>query len=362
MTLHDELHDLTGNQPTQPADRLSVVTRKARTMRRNRTLASVAAVVAFATPVGIALAANGGGAAPIDYAASPATWSDRSQSGEQGLADSALDRWASEGNPAVASPKWLYRGRVQVPGGTPQYVVAFVADSKVVMGFGSIKDKDDNGLPKKPAVDGWQLKGIAVDDAPPVLSLYLLRLDTENLDDNWLFALAAPRSRELSWRTTPLPFAPVGGTIADHGSFRSSNGVFQGWTGAVSGRLTGTVGSVTTPLSFPDAAPQLTPVVDGPQLGTAFGISAGAGQLDEDSSSIGYSNESDSANGTARVRIRCYGGGRITVVDADERAVGSAACDNQEHSVALPAQSNGQRLVRLLGDTLQVYAFAIDRT
>ena len=359
MSLHDELTHLTSAQPAQPGDRLSSVTGKARRMKRTRNALVLAAVIGVAAPAGVLAATIDRSPAKVDYAASPTTWPDRSQpKADRAVADTALVAWQEEGN-VFGTQRWLYRGTVLVPGGTPQYVVAFVADDTLVVGHGVLKDKDESGNPQKPVVDGWQLKATDATTAPPVLSLYLMRLDRETLDDNWLFALAAPRSRTLTWDATPVPFAPTG--TVEHGSLHSTDGVFQGWTGRLAGRLTAHVGDATTPLTFPDGDPHLTPVTDGPAFSAATSILGGAGQLDESSESVGYAD--DSAQGRATLRLRCYGGGRASVVlegVGPDNVIGSALCDDQEHTVALPA-ARGQRLLRLQGHELQVYTFTIDR-
>lgn len=355
MSLHDELAHLTSAQPAQPGDRLTSVTGKARRMKRTRNALALAAVVAVAAPVGVLAATVDRSPAKVDYAASPTTWPDRSSQADRSIADTAPTQWAAEGN-GFTTTRWLYRGKVLVPGGTAVYVVAFVSDDKVVMGFGELKTKDDNGQTRPPAVDGWQLKGIDAKTAPPVLSLYLPRLNAGPHDDNWLFALAAPKSRELTWDATPVPFAPTG--TVEHGSLRSTDGVFQGWTGRLAGRLTAHVGDITTPLSFPDADPQLTPVADAPEFRGGVGIVGGSGQLDEDSASTGYGG--DGITRPMRLRVICYGGGTLTAY-VNDVAGGRATCDATEHVVTLPA-SPGQLILRLKGDSLQVYSFVLERT
>jgi hypothetical protein len=357
MTLQDELAGLAALQPVQPADRLAAVTARARRIRRNRALVAAAAVVAIVAPVGAVLASDPQ-ARPVDQVASPRTWPDRSPGGNEQLAAGAVLQWATETQRVVSEPKWLYRGDVDVPGGERLYVVAFITDGRIVLGSGRPSGMTPDGRPLPGEGSHWDLDDTPVDQAPPFLSLYLQRIGGAAVDDNWLFVLGPPGARTLRWTSTPLAFAPTGPDIVDHGSLTSSDGVFQGWTGAVTGRLTATTAGRTASLSFPDAELTLARVPDPPQGGTTTGISGGTGQLDDSHPTTSAVNAS-TPTPPSRVRIRCYGGGSITLL-AGERVAGSAPCDLSLHAVSLPALAKDEPLT-LRGDRFQVYAFAHDR-
>jgi hypothetical protein len=363
----DELTQLTADQPAQPADRLGAVTSRAGRIRRTRVAVSALAALAIATPVALTLTNDGSSTARVVPASSPSSWPDRSPAGDRAVAAGALAQWSTDSGSSTASTHWLYRGPVSVPGGAPLYVVAWVADGKVVMGSVERSRVDGQG---RSATTGspWELSDTPVAQAPTQLSLYLRRLAAVNstvavevIADNWLFVLADPEARSLHWTAAPLENAPTGGDIVDEGSLRSRNGVFQGWTGTITGRLTSTVDHVldgTVPLRFPDDEPVLagiprTEIVSNPNL-----IASGSGQLfDADPSS--EVNAFDPAPGS-NVHLTCYGGGAITVV-IDDVSRGQLACDLQEHTVPVPDKA-GQHTLHLRGDRFQVFDFVIDHT
>lgn len=357
------LHELTQDQPLQPADRIGSVTRRARRIRRTRIAVSVAAVLAVAAPVGLLLQPPSDDRSARYAARNAASWPERSPAQGRGVAQGALIQWVRD-NHQAGNVHWLYRGAVDVPGGAPLYVAAWVADGRAVVGFIERGKVDSAGTATDAA---WQLKDVRVDSADH-LAVYLPRLEAGGFDeDNYVFLLADPRARSLRWQATPLPFSPTGPEIRTAGRLSSRNGVFRGWTGSVTGPLRVSFDELTSapaPLATGGDYPQLVRVAtpDVPNASPEHpGISAGAGQLDADNRSVGYGDESSS--GPATIYVRCYGGGRLTVrVDElpaapGDHAVGSVPCDTTTGTVTLPASKG--RLLYLRGDRFQVFAFAI---
>lgn len=361
--LGSALRGLTSDQPLQPPDRLSSVTHRARRIRRTRASVAVAAVVAVTAPIGLLLSASGGGR-PAPVAGQPVTgWPDRSPAADRGVAEGAVGQWASHGPHPVADLRWLYRGAVEVPGGARLYVASWVADGQVVLAWVQRSDVDDLGSSlASPDGDIWKVLQQPATPSTQIVGAYLPRVGAETIDDNYLFVLAAPGRRTLHWQADALPYAPTSTDVRTTGELTSDNGVLTGWSGPIEGPIRVRLGASTALLALPTSEPRLlrAPAPDVPSGATSVGISAGSGQLGIDNNrSIGFSDAS--AEGTARVYLRCYGGGKIDVVLEDasgrtNRVLGHMPCDLQTHAVDLPA-AHGSRLMSLMSDRLQVFTF-----
>ena len=348
--LRDELAQLTSDQPTQPGDRLMSVTARAHRIRRTRSVIAAAALIAVAVPVGVALGTRDGSSRPDVIASEVADWPDRSTQADRAIAAGALAQWTDEGGDPT-DLRWLYRGSVKDPDLMTAYAAVWVADGKVVAAFAPQDYLDADGRPTNKDVH-WLLSSMAADRVPSVLSLYFD--DSRRGDSNFVLLLADPAARTLRWTTTPLLSAPTTG-IAGSGRLTSSNGVFEGWIGPLAGRLSVTVDELpgdALPLTFPAGEPLLAKA-PAPSTGGHRVLSRGSETSGDDSPGIDI-GEYDRAGA---VRIRCYGGGAVTVL-FDEKAVGSAACDLTEQVVTL-AGTPGKHALRLRGNRWQPISWAV---
>lgn len=353
MTLHSDLHELAADQPTQPIDRLSSVTRKARRIRQARVAMSMTAALALLAPAGILLANRESDAHSTTRFASTSvsTWTDRSTTADRAVAEGAVQQWRSSGG-TVTDLHWLYRGLVDVPDGAPLYVAAWTANGRVVMGSVERSTVDAQG-----AAEGktpWRLADEALDRAPELLTLYLPQIADGETGNNWMFVLADPRARTLRWTAVPLTAAPARTDIVDAGVLRSDDGVFQGLTGPITGMLRATVDeSSAAPalLTFPDAEPRLAPVDDLTALRSGS-IAGTAGQVTD--GQVSDTEPTSAADDLTAVVVRCYGGGSLTLL-LDGTVTGTAPCDLRPHVVALHAIRGVRHHLQVRGERLQVY-------
>lgn len=356
--LRDELVELTSDQPAQPGDRLMSVTRRARRIRRTRTLLVAAAVIAVAAPVGIALSAAGSDPRPAIVATAVSDWPDRSQPSDRLVANGAVAQWTSEGARATGF-RWLYRGVLESPGAPTLYAAAWVADGKVVTASAFRDALDPNGRPKGKD-DKWVLTSIDVARVPSIISL--LFFDPQHPrarpDNNRVLLLADPAARTLRWTTSPLPSAPT--TAPRSGTLSSTNGVFDAWIGPLTGRLSASVEGLPgdpLPLTFPDAEPLLT-LPAPPSTGSGTEVASGGDVAFADEAGLELGDVVLDRPGD--IRIRCYGGGTLTVL-VDDASVGAVACDLGEHAVQLTG-SAGTHQVRLRGDHWQAISWVVVET
>ena len=354
-TLRDELAQLTSDQPTQPGDRLMSVTDRARRIRRTRSIVVAAAMIAVAVPVGIAVGSRGSDRSPTVVASDVADWPDRSLQQDRGVAAGAVAQWTSQGANATGL-RWLYRGMLQSPGAPSVYTAVWVGDGKVVAASVPRELVDGTGHPTVKG-ESWSLTSIEVDRAPSVLSLMFFDGEHRHAraDNNAVLLLADPVARTLHWTTSRLPSAPT--TAPASGSLTSTNGVFEGWIGPLTGRLSVTVDELPggpTPLTFPDAEPLLS-LPAAPSTGSGTKVASGGDVAMADEQGLELGDVVPDHPGV--IRIRCYGGGDLTVL-VDEKSVGAVACDLGEHSVAL-AGSPGAHQVRLRGDHWQAISWVV---
>lgn len=358
--LDDAFQTLTADQPMQPVDRLGAVTRKATRLRRTRASLSLAAVLAIGTPIGLALTQHSSHPSSTTYVGSAiADWPERSPATGRGVAQGALVQWANEPNHPITDVHWLFRGPVDVPGGARLYVVAWIKDGQVVTGFVERRGVDNQGAPLAEDGQTWQLTS-----APALgdhVGMYLLRLEAPIDDNNWLFVLGDPHARTLRWTSEPLPYAPTSSEVVDHGRLTSKDGVFQGWSGKVTGPLTVAFDNqpaTPTALSVGGTDIQLLRAPALSQQGSltpTSGFTSGSGQLAFTHPSV--SLDAGSSTGPAHLTALCYGGGRMTVL-ADEHVVGAITCDTTERTLELPSVSHG-RTLQLRSDRQQVYRFFV---
>lgn len=383
MTLSDPelgpaLRALATDQPLQPADRLTAVTRKAHRIRRTRvTLTAAASVMVLATAaLGLSALRT---PAPDRFAATPVTaWPDRSLPADRSVADGAVAAWALGAPGTTEGLRWLFRGTVPLPDHQDTSVAVFVASHTfqppvLVVATIPRADVDSDGTAREGVSSTWAVRELPLSRGLDSVALYLQH-GTGPFQDA-LFVLADPAARTLRWQQDPLPFASAAthATTRDGGTLRSRDGVFVGELGPLLGRVTTTQydghgharpttspdDTVSTPVLVPPAAPDVPPGWRQNSSGQ------GQSQLQDGSwGGEGYGWGAEGLTGRFTGFVRCYGGGTMTFAvyagspsaSAPPLRTGSAACDGQTHR-ALPLGTVPPKgyEVRTTHDGLQAY-------
>lgn len=374
-TLHDELAGLTSAQPTQPADRLTAVTGRARALRRRRAAAAGLAVLALGVAgAGVVQLAE---PAPVRYVATPADdWPDRSEPDAEDLGFSAFTEWFGPEDGTDAHLRWLYRGVVRLPAGA-KVVADFIATKDYVTYLVQAEidrsDLADNGT----VLDPTRTWGYVT-----TLDLATVRTAPSHLEHHFSDArssvvvdLESPTARRVGWRFVPVPYAPPS-PDGTSGTISSDDGVFLVDVGPLTGPLT-----VTDPAG---RAHPVTPVeLAAPEAFDgqgSFFSSAGTGTTFEDEHGAwlgGGTTDVGTVTGRRSVDLRCYGGGMLTVTlrayDQDLQAKGnpegrvfassSVPCNGATWTRAVastPVSGKGLE-VTLRGDRLQAFAYRVTR-
>ena len=368
-TLHDELVGLTAGQPAQPGDRLGAVTGRARSIRRRRAAASTLAVVALGlVGAGVVQSAR---PTPVRYTATPVTqWPDRSEADAKDLGFSAFSSWYGDSTDD-AHLRWLYRGIVTPTGGDPTVVADFIATKDyvtwLVQAHIDRTQLDDHGNVLDPETS-WVFDDqldLATVKTPPSSLQHLV--DTQ--DGTTVVRIEAPSARRITWRYSPLPFAPPVGTPTPQ-LVASADGVFRISPFPVTGPVTITdpAGhdqvvkdvSLLAPEAFPTTDPVFASGGTGTTSGGEHGVWGGSGYQDL-----------DRVTGTRSVDIRCYGGGTMTATIQALRpdqtagpllATGHAPCDGQAHRAISSAVLRDTAFeVDVNGDRLQAFAYQLTK-
>lgn len=375
-TLHDDLARLTASQPAQPGDRTAAVTRKARRMRRTRSVAAGAAVLALALPVA-ALAQHH--EPPSRFTTTPVTsWPDRSQPEDRGVADGALTSYRTLttglGEDVGQDVRWLYRGTIALPDHDDTYVAVFLThhDGRevVVVAHTRRTQVDARGVD----VDGpgsldkssspWVSQEVPATKSLSHVGAYLEYGSAQYRDV--LFVLADPATAEAAAEVTPIPHADLGASaraavparlVARHGVIVQDVGVLTGPVTVTLRDARGHVGP-TGPLSATSTPGLVQPVaLTVPPGFTSNSSTTGQTERQQDGS-YGETSAFEYAvtlPATAKVAVlaRCYGGGTMSFSlerdGADETPVarGTAPCDGNQYQPLVHALgANNGYLVR----------------
>lgn len=372
-----QLRALSGGQPAQPGDRVPGVTRRARRIRRTRAAAAVAAALAVVAPAGLLLLTNAQHDSVPQFAHSDMrSWPDRSVRADRGIGDGAVAALQSDANAAVLDVRWLYRAHVELPDQNPAYVAVFTAEVQgqdllvVATSFGRVLDGHGLVTDGDVPYSSWDTHDRTVlDPAKPLRHVgTYLAYTKEDAHLSFALVLADPRARDLSWAVAQLPFAPASHAA---GEILSSDGVFQGPLGAVTGPVTVSIDdgkghALSGPLATGTAQPNLA-VPDAPDLPATWQeVMSAQGQTERSTPGHWTSSSFSSApsGGPSKKNtafVRCYGGGTLHVALqlAEARtpaAQGDVPCDGESHQV-FPARDIGdvQETLSLAGDRLQVF-------
>ena len=298
-------------------------------------------------------------AAPPSYAG-VATWPDRSPAEHRGIGVGALSSWQG-GHPGTTDQvAWLYRGVVSRPGRQDLYVAVWRSPSTVVIAQAATSDVDERGYNRAEltTLGGWAYWSVPLAQAPPVLGLYVGTVNEAQVVQTSLFALAAPSTRQLHWRSPGLPFAVLdgGGPTDRSGELTSGDGVFLGDAGSTAGPvLLDVPGGGTQPFGFGGQQASLAQP-PAPDVPAGFVSSTGgAGATDATTFTAPLYATFNNQRTATVTAVRCYGGGTLRL-SFGTRALGSAACDGLTHTfTSRPAMSRDA--LTLAGDRVQSYRF-----
>ena len=362
MTLHDDLQadllTLTRSQPAQPGDRLGAVTRRAGRLRRRRAAVCVAAAVAVAAPAG-ALVLQPHRTTPPSYAG-VTTWPDRSPAGHREVGTGALSSWLHEHPGTADRVAWLWRGVVSRPGRQDLYVAAWRSTSTVVIAQAETSTVDAQGYNRADgtSLGGWVFYDVPAPQAPPVLGLYVGTVgDTQQFETS-LFALAAPGTRQLHWRSDGLPYAVLAGGLPTQrsGDLTSRDGVFLGDAGPLAGPVSLDVpGAGSQPFGL---SGQGVPLAQPPAPDVPAGFvstTGGGGATDATSFNGPMYATFDDAKAPSVTALRCYGGGTLRL-SFGTRLLGAAACDGTSRTFTGRPSRRTDGL-QIIGDRVQAYVF-----
>lgn len=385
--LGPQLRALSADQPTQPGDRVSLVTRRARRIRRTRAAVALGAVLALAVPAGLALSSTQRHEATEFGRGDVTSWPDRSPAGKSSLVHGAVAALERTETSPVLDVRPLYASPVADPDG-PAYVAVFLATlqgKQVVVAatsFGHSLDADGNSQDTEPGSDiPWDTRDrVVLDPARPLrhVGLYLPVHQGDRLTSTAL-VLADPDARALTWRERPLPYAPPenGGVVP---AMTSRNGAFLGSLGPITGYVDVTVQdehgrSVSFPLAHGSSRPALlrpaTPDVSYSWV-QEHGMSEQS-ELQDDGRWLGdhYTNLNGNSHRPMTVFVRCYGGGQLVfaLLGYEERGTvsvvtpvthGAVRCDGQPHRAFSPRRvgTHGFELT-ITADRLQAYSYSL---
>ena len=372
--LGPQLRALTAGQPAQPGDRVPGVTRRARGIRRTRMAVAAAAVLAVVAPAGLVITSATHHEA-TDYARIT-SWPDRSDPTYAGIGDGVLAAITSSSGAVATDVHWLYRGRVELPDHNPSYVAVLTAGLEgrltlvTATSIGQELDAHGRAVDDSTQTGSWDTSDRRVLDPSAPFSHVGTYL-TYARDDavaSFGLVLGSPRDRTLTWAEQPVPFAPRRG--GGSGAASSRDGVFRADLGEVTGLVTVALdGGPALPLADGSSVPTLARP-EAPDVPAGWVQKAGGSGTTDDNGNGRWDLASYGLAGgdlaqPMTVLVRCYGGGSLTVVLAEDvgRAAlkqGTVPCDDETHQAfAALDRAGGGSVIEMHGDRRQSVTFAL---
>jgi hypothetical protein len=376
------LTDLTEDQPPVPPDRLSAIRRKA-TIRRRRRIAggAVAALAAVAVAASLATLPRTAGQQPLSANRTVPSWAlpwpdHRNGSVSQSVLDQAVAAWLyglkgmvpPAGSPpqavrlADAYPVVWYVGQTIDHGA--DVVVMFEADGPKGPQLVAGHAPENKVTGARPTWSPWTLTVAPAPSPrkpPQVVGLYASSEERfSTLRANWVVVLAAPDVRAVSWFVS----TPAG---IRRTTIRASAGLAVAYAGRLTSRVDLTGLSTShgflrlrdIPIGVPGAGFAAVPAL---ALPPAPRLPAGWVSV--------YSGGGQGGGGQlwpyfVRVRARyalfavCYGPQPLRIA-VNGRAVGTIACNDDQHRLPVPASMLRRHGVKVASSTGMLTTFRLE--